>query len=150
MRGRSVELERLRAVLREVQYERAVNQHGYISIQRYYIYAERGLARQRVSVWLYEGRLHIAYQQTMLARYVANYSREKKRLQSVSQPELRETQFADPQLEFWELDDEQRRKVVERATRPRIPSVARQSPVEQLALQLAGVLLLLVVTQSAL
>jgi hypothetical protein len=29
------------------------------SLQRFYIYAERGLARQRVLVWLYEGRLHL-------------------------------------------------------------------------------------------
>jgi len=69
VRGRVIDPETLRSVLRHVQYERAVDRAGYISIQRFYIYAERGLARQRVSIWLYEGRLHIEYQQIMLARY---------------------------------------------------------------------------------
>jgi hypothetical protein len=40
-----------------------------VSIQRFYIYAERGLAQQRVSICLYEGRLHIAYREVLLARY---------------------------------------------------------------------------------
>jgi putative transposase len=150
VRGRIVEPEQVQAILRHVQYERAVNQHGYISIQRYYIYAERGLARQRVSVWLYEGRLHIEYQHTMLARYTASYNRKEKRLQRVRQPELRKTQYADPQLEFWELDDHQWQKVVERTIRPRTTST-RQSPgAEQLSLHIAGLLLLLLVTGTPL
>jgi len=69
-----------------VQYERAVDRAGYISIQRFYIYAERGLARQRVSVGFYEGRLHIEYQQIMLARYAYRYDRKHKRLRTVDQP----------------------------------------------------------------
>lgn len=39
--------------------------HGLVSVQRFYIYAHRGLARERVAVWIYEGRLHIEYQQTL-------------------------------------------------------------------------------------
>ena len=59
-RGRRLFPDELRQLLREVQFERSIDQHGYISIQRFYIYAERGLARGRVSIWLYEGRLQIA------------------------------------------------------------------------------------------
>jgi hypothetical protein len=70
------------------------------SVQRFYIYAERGLARQRVSVWLYEGRLHIEYQQTMLAQYAYRYDRKHKRLRAVDQPQIERTVFADPQLEL--------------------------------------------------
>jgi hypothetical protein len=109
------------------------------------MYAERGLARQRVSVWLYEGRLHIEYQQTMLARYAATYSREKKRLQSVTGPELRKTKFADLQLELWELDDEQWRKIVERVQRSSTRQMPHVEKVEQLSFQTASVLWLLLV-----
>lgn len=130
----------------ELAYERAVNQHGYISIQRYYIYAERGLARQRVSIWLYEGRLHIEYQQTMLARYAASYDRKKKRLKGGEEPHLRETAFADPQLELWELDDEQWRKVLERSPRSRRRRGEPAPEVEQLSMQIAGLLVLLLAT----
>jgi hypothetical protein len=40
-----------------------------VSVQRFYVYAERGLSRQRVSVWICEGQLHIEYRETLLARY---------------------------------------------------------------------------------
>jgi hypothetical protein len=124
----------------------AVSRAGSISIQRFYIYAERGLARQRVSIWLYEGRLHIEYQQIMLARYAYRYDRKRKRLQAVNQPQLQKTVFASPQLELWELDDEQWRKVLERATRPRLTKPAGTSRVEQLSFHIAGLILLLLVT----
>jgi hypothetical protein len=42
---------------------------GFISIQRFYIYAEPGLSRQRVAIWIYEGQLHIEYRETLIARY---------------------------------------------------------------------------------
>jgi transposase len=138
VRGRLVEPDTLRQVLRQVQLERLVDRRGYISVQRFYIYAERGLARQRVSVWLYEGRLHIEYQQTMLARYAYRYDRKQKRLQAVDQPQIQRTIYADPQLELWELDDEQWRKVLERHIRLRRVRPLAMSPMEQLAFQLVG------------
>jgi hypothetical protein len=86
----------------------------------------------------------------MLARYAYTYNRKKKQLQSVSQPELRKTRFADPQLELWELDDEQWRKVVERVARPRVQSTRQQATFEQLSFQIAGLLLLVLITTPAL
>jgi putative transposase len=144
VRGRLVEPDTLRQVLRHVQLERSVDRRGYISVQRFYIYAERGLARQRVSVWLYEGRLHIEYQQTMLARYAYRYDREHKRLKAVSQPQIQRTIFASPQLELWELDDEQWRKIVEREARPRRPKAGGYGSGEQLSFEIALLMLLLV------
>jgi transposase InsO family protein len=149
VRGRVVEPDTLRQLLRHVQLERLVDRRGYISVQRFYIYAERGLARQRVSVWLYEGRLHIEYQQTMLARYAYRYDRKRKRLQGVDQPQLQKTVFADPQMELWELSDEQWRKVLERAARARRTKSTGTKALEQLSFRIAGLLLLLVVAQHA-
>ncbi len=68
VRGRAVGADELRQGLRHLQFERMVDQRGYVSIQRFYIYAERGLARKRVSIWLYEGRLQIAYREALVAR----------------------------------------------------------------------------------
>jgi hypothetical protein len=144
IRGRLVEADTLRQMLRHIQLERVVDRRGYISIQRFYIYAECGLARQRVSVWLYEGRLHIEYQQTMLARYAYRYDRKHKRLRAVDQPHIQRTIFADPQLELWELDDEQWRKVLERPLRQRRSTSAGADEGKQLSFRLAGLLVLLV------
>ncbi|MCZ7569808.1 MAG: hypothetical protein M5U01_14660 [Ardenticatenaceae bacterium] len=80
-------------------------------MQRFSIYAERGLARRRVSIWIYEGRLPIAYQHNLLAEYHYRYERRRKRPRAVFGPVLPETEFVSPQLEFWELDDEQWLKV---------------------------------------
>jgi hypothetical protein len=139
VRGRVVEPDTLRQVLRQLQVERTVDRRGYVSIQRFAIYAERGLARQRVSIWLYEGRLHIEYQQALLARYAYRYDRKRRRLRAVHKPQLYATAFADPQLELWELSDEQWRKVLERPVRPRrVQGVAAIGHAEQLAFQLVG------------
>jgi transposase InsO family protein len=68
VRGRPVDLEHLRRLFGQVQFLRTVNLYGFISIQRFYIYAEAGLSRQRVSIWVAEGQLHIAYRETLLAQ----------------------------------------------------------------------------------
>jgi hypothetical protein len=67
-----------------------------------------------VSIWLYEGRLHIAHREVLLARYAYRYDRKARRLRAVSDPEISRTAYASPQLELWELDDAQWRKVTAR------------------------------------
>ena len=101
--GRSVTPEQLRRVFRHLQFSRVVNQHGNVSIQRFYIYAERGLARRRVALWFFEDRLHVEYKQTLLARYRYRLERHSTKLGNISHPKLYRTQFASPQLELLEL-----------------------------------------------
>ena len=60
VRGRGVDAERLRHLFGRVQFLRTVHPYGFVSIQRFYIYAEQGLSRQRVAVWSYAGQLRIA------------------------------------------------------------------------------------------
>jgi hypothetical protein len=92
-----------------------VNPYGFVSIQRFYIYAEQGLSRQRVAVWIYEGQLRIEYRETLVARYRCAYDQRQKRLREVSHPMLYHTVFASPQLELIELDDAQWIKVQQRS-----------------------------------
>ena len=93
VRAAALAPEDLQRALRHLQVERVVNQRGYVSVQRFYIYAERGLARTRVSIWLYDGRLHIAHRDTLLARYAYRYNRKARRLQAVEDPQLYETAY---------------------------------------------------------
>jgi hypothetical protein len=137
-RGRFQEPDTLQRVFRHLQFPRTVNQHGCVSVQRFYIYAEQGLAKHRVAVWIYADRLNIEYQQNKLARYQCALDRQQKSLTAVSHPQFYQTPFASPQLEFFELDDEQWLKV-----RPRPPYTRRKSPVsfaKQIPLDLACVL----------
>ena len=109
--GRSVEPETLYRLFQRLQFIRTVNRFGFVSIQRFYLYTEQGLSRQRVSIWIYEGQVHIEYQETLLAQYQADYDQKQKRLQQVHQPVFYQTPFASPQLVLFELDDEQWLKI---------------------------------------
>jgi transposase InsO family protein len=132
VRGRQVSLDEQAQAFRQFQVTRRVNAHGFVSIQRFFVYAERGLARQRVSVWVYEGRLRVQYAETVLAQYDTTYDRRTRRLSHISQPHLIETVYALPQLELFELDDTQWLKVYRRPA-PRRPSRKPTAPpVEQM------------------
>jgi transposase InsO family protein len=132
VRGRAVEPERLRRLFGQVQFLRTINPYGFVSIQRFYIYAEQGLSRHRVAVWIYEGQLHIEYQETLLARYRCTYDERQKRLRAVSHPTLYHTVFASPQLELLELDDTQWIKVQQRSVPRRLRRLTSRG--EQLTL----------------
>ena len=77
----------------------------------------RGISRQRVSIWIYEGELSIEYRQTLLARYRCDFDPQRRQLQDVNEPRFYDTPFASPQLELIELDDEQWIKFQRRPTR---------------------------------
>jgi transposase InsO family protein len=130
VRGRIVEQETLQRLFQSIYFSRTVNRYGFVSIQRHYIYAEQGLSRNRVSVWIYEGSLHLQYQQTMLAQYSCDYEPEQKSLNSLSDPILFQTPFKSPQLVLFELDHDQWLKIRQR------PYFSRQKRVLRLAQQL--------------
>jgi transposase InsO family protein/transposase len=117
LKGRPVEAKRLRQLFGRTEFLRTVNRYGFVSVQRFYIYAENGLSRQRVSIWIYEGELSIVYQQALVARYRCAYDAKQGQLQSISEPRLYVTPFTSPQLELIELDDEQWRKFQQRPAR---------------------------------
>lgn len=149
VRGQFIDPATLRDIPAGLHVERTVNRQGSIGIQRFYTYAERGLARQRVSIWLYEGQMQIEYRQTMLARYAATYDRKHTRVRAITQPQIRHTAYADAQLELWELDDTQWRKVLERPLLPRQRTWHGNQGGEQLPLPLANLVLILILCGSS-
>ena len=136
--GRSVSLDQLQQVFRHLQFSRVVNRHGNISIHRFYIYAERGLTQRRVTVWIYEDRLHVEYKQTLLARYHCRLEHDSTKIRTISRPKLYGTPYASPQLELLELDDSQWTKIVHRPEyaqrRPTSTDIARQLTLDFLLL----------------
>ena len=139
VRGRPADQAKLRRLFGEVQFARTVNRYGFVSVQRFYIYAEYGLSRQRVSIWIHEGQLRIEYQETLLAQYQCGYDRRQEGLQAVDHPILYQTPFASPQMELFELDDEQWLKVLQRTSqrqRKRTAQGAEQLPLVQLGLSI--------------
>src|SRR5262249_40766227 len=144
--GCELEPDALPQALRHLQVARTVNRAGYVSVQRFYLYAERGLARKRVSIWLDDGRLHLAHQQALLAQYTYHAERRGKRIRAVDpHPQLYHTTYASPQLELWELDDAQWRKVFERPPYQRRPAPAPETHIQQLAWPIVGLALTLLI-----
>ena len=68
LRGRVVEPQRLRELFGRTEFLRTVNHYGFVSVQRFYLYAEHGLARQRASIWIDAGPLSSEYHKTLVAR----------------------------------------------------------------------------------
>jgi hypothetical protein len=81
---------------------------------------------------VYEGHLTIEYQQSLLARYTCQVDRRQQSLTALSQPKLFQTSFASPQLECFELDDEQWLKV--RTRPPYIQGKRQKASIQQLTL----------------
>ena len=112
--GRSVESGELDKRFRGLQFERTVNRHGCVSIQRFYVYAEHGMAKKRVSVWMHAGWLRVEYEQIVLARYAYTHHRRRRALKTISRPKIYQTAFASPQIELFELDETQWLKIWQR------------------------------------
>ena len=136
-----VERARLHQLFGAVQFLRTVNRYGFVSVQRFYIYAEQGLSRQRVAIWIYEGEIRLEYQETLLARYRCAYDQRQRQLRDVSHPTVYPTAFASPQLELLELDETQWIKVQQRAAQHRTRRVSQLA--EQLPLIHVGNMVLL-------
>lgn len=130
--GRPVNPDELREVFRGLQVERTINAHGRIRIQHFSLYAERGLSRQRVSVWMHEDWLRIEYEQTLLAQYQFKAETRRRALKAVSKPVLYPTRFTSPQMEILELDEDQWLKVLRlpppAPRRTRVLALSRQLP----------------------
>jgi putative transposase len=135
VRGRPVAPAVLEQLFQRVGITRIVNQHGFIRVQRVCLYAERGLARQRVVVWIRGGQVQITYHSITLARYTG--ATDQPRLQEVQLATLCETPFTSPQQALFTGEDGAWRKVWELPPVVRRKKRVSQRPVEQLSLGLA-------------
>ena len=89
-----------------LRFTRRLDQLGYVRFRHWRIYGERGLAGEHGAVWLYGENLTVHFAEEPLAQYKVAYERDQKRLKTVTEPRLFETQFKSPQLALWELGPE--------------------------------------------
>jgi Integrase core domain len=85
---------------------RRLDASGYARVKHWRVYAEEGLARREVAVWLGDGEMAVEYGGRTLSRYDVSLSREAK-LEAVTNPRLFATQYqrSRPQLRLFELQD---------------------------------------------
>jgi putative transposase len=90
-------------ILFATRYTRHLDTHGLLRFHHWKLYAERGLPKVPVTVWVYEGSLKIEYQAVTLATYSVEVEDDHRHLRAVSHPRLVETPFRSPQLTLWTL-----------------------------------------------
>lgn len=102
--GKSWPLEELQQIFRVARGERRVIAAGYVRFRPWAIYGERGLARQRLAVWLAVDAetLTIARAEELLAQYTVAQEATRKHLKSVTPLHLFQTRFRSPQLMLWD------------------------------------------------
>src|SRR5205823_2096194 len=76
---------------------------GSIRFRDWRFYAETGLAKKPVTVWIYTSTLKLEYQGNDLALYTIDWEEDNKHLKEVSNPRLIQTRYQSPQLALFEL-----------------------------------------------
>ena len=110
-------------ILFAVRYTRQLNRFGYLRVQGWQMYGERGLAGSPVTVWVYDGSITVEYQTVTLSKYSVELQEDRKRLKQVSNPHLSQTPFRSPQLTLIDVSPDEWRlywRVPESVPRPRI------------------------------
>ena len=110
--GRVWEPGQLHFAFHATRFARRLDRLGYVRFRDYRVYSEVGLARRLVAVWLYEERLTVAFDDTLLAQSTVEYQPDRKHFRSVSEPQLYATQYQSPQLPLCELGNQEWIKVV--------------------------------------
>ena len=79
---------------------RKLDASGYARVKHWRVYAEEGLARCEVGVWLGDGKMVLEYGGKTLSRYDVSLSRDAATLEVVTNPRLFATPYQRNRLEL--------------------------------------------------
>jgi len=94
----------LSRILFATRYIRHLDKNGFLRFQDWKFYGERGLAKAKVTVWIYEGALRVEHQAVTLSQYEVSMLDDHKHVQAVRSARTHETPFRSPQLTLFDLD----------------------------------------------
>jgi putative transposase len=93
----------LSRILFATRYVRRLDKHGFLRYQDWKFYGERGLAKEKVTVWIYEGSLRVEKEAVTLSEYEVSMLGDHKHVQAVRSARAHETPFRSPQLALFDL-----------------------------------------------
>lgn len=93
----------LSRILFATRYVRRLDKHGFLRYQDWKFYGERGLAKEKVTVWIYEGSLRVEKEAVTLSQYEVSMLNDHKHVQVVRSARAHETLFHSPQLTLFDL-----------------------------------------------
>jgi transposase len=124
----------LSRILFASRYVRHLDKHGYLRYQNWKFYGERGLAKAKVTVWIYEGSLKIEHQAVTLSQYEVKLQEDRKHLQTVSNPRAHVTPFRSPQLTLFDLGPDGWVMYWKTPDQPKVRHLRREQDIVQLSL----------------
>jgi hypothetical protein len=83
---------------------RRLDASGYARVKHWRVYAEEGLARCEVAVWLGDSEMAVEYGGRTLSRYDVALSPGEKKLEAVTNPRLFATPYGTGQPKLFALD----------------------------------------------
>ena len=86
---------------------RRLNAHGCLRFRHWRLYGERGLAGERVAVWVWDETVTIEHAAETLAQYPVAFEADGRRICDVGEPRLYATDHASPQPFLPPLDEEE-------------------------------------------
>jgi len=102
VRYRQVDLEK---AFFSTRFTRKLDAVGYARLKHWRVYAEEGLARCEVALWLSNDGLSIEYGGQILSSYDVSLSSGATKLKDVTNPRLFVTRYHAPQLKLFALED---------------------------------------------
>lgn len=93
----------LSRILFATRYVRRLDKHGFLRYQSWKFYGERGLAKTKVTVWIYEGSLKVEKEAVTLSQYEVALQDDHKHVQTVRSAQAHQTPFRSPQLTLFDL-----------------------------------------------
>jgi transposase len=124
----------LSRILFASRYVRHLDKNGYLRYQNWKFYGERGLARVKVTVWIYEGSLKIEHQAVTLSQYEVKLQEDRKHLHTVSHPRAHVTPFRSPQLTLFDLGPDGWVMYWKTPDQPKVRNLRREQDIVQLSL----------------
>lgn len=102
----------LQLVFHATRFTRRLDASGYVRFRYWRLYAEPGLARRPVAVWLHKEELTIVVDATELAHYTVEYAPDGKQFRDVTHPQVYDTQYRSLQLPLWQFGDTEWLKIL--------------------------------------
>jgi transposase len=102
VRGRPYQESDLHYVFYSTRFQRHLNRYGYLRFRNWRVYAEEGLAGDKVIVWLYQEHMTIAFKDTVLG---LTYQPDQIHPATVTTDRLYPTPYQARQLTLWPRTD---------------------------------------------
>jgi hypothetical protein len=99
--GKISTTEELHRIFYKTRHLRRLNKAGFLKFRHWRPYAEYGLAKRQVAIWLSEEHLTVEWASAPLAQYRVEYQPNKKDFRQVTPTRLFETPYQSPQFSLW-------------------------------------------------